>query len=146
MLEYVRHHSVRKWKYIMRFEIRYFFLEIGLSPNFKPHYFLPIPNGMVAHALTYWPNVGAFGPLGPSHLTYPPLWKLQYTSAHTNVMHKSMVAPNLSIVAHTLTCLPNVGAFGPSVPQPPNLTSIWKLQYGIYTIYSKRTLLKGGPQ
>ena len=29
----VRHHSVRKWKDIMRFEIRYFFLEIGLSPK-----------------------------------------------------------------------------------------------------------------
>ena len=31
----MRHHSVRKWKYIMRFEIRYFFLEIkpeGLNP------------------------------------------------------------------------------------------------------------------
>ena len=32
-LECMRHHSVRKWKYIMRFEIRYFFLEIGLSPK-----------------------------------------------------------------------------------------------------------------
>ena len=30
MLECVRHHSVRKRKYIMRFEIRCFFLEIGL--------------------------------------------------------------------------------------------------------------------
>ena len=29
----VRHHSVRKWKYVMRFEIRYFFLEVGLSPK-----------------------------------------------------------------------------------------------------------------
>ena len=27
-VECVRYHSVRKWKYIMRFEIRYFFLEI----------------------------------------------------------------------------------------------------------------------
>ena len=26
-------HSVRKWKDIMRFEIRYFFLEVGLSPK-----------------------------------------------------------------------------------------------------------------
>ena len=32
-VECVRHHSIRKWKYIMRFEIRYFFLEIGLSPS-----------------------------------------------------------------------------------------------------------------
>ena len=31
MLECVRHHSVRKWKYVMRFEIIYFFLEIGLN-------------------------------------------------------------------------------------------------------------------
>ena len=30
---YVCHHSVRKWRYIMRFEIRYFFLESGLSPR-----------------------------------------------------------------------------------------------------------------
>ena len=85
----------------MRFEIRYFFLEIGLSPsgltqsqekvsNFKPHYILPLPNGMVAHALTYWPNVGAFGP--SDDLTYPPLWKLQYTIARTNVTHASIVA------------------------------------------------------
>ena len=26
-------HSVMKWKYIMMFEIRYFYLEIGLSPK-----------------------------------------------------------------------------------------------------------------
>ena len=26
---------------------------------------------IVAHALTCLPNVGAFGPSGPSHLTYP---------------------------------------------------------------------------
>ena len=25
--------SVRKWKDVMRFEIRYFFLEVGLSPS-----------------------------------------------------------------------------------------------------------------
>ena len=54
----------------MRFEIRYFFLEIGLSPkkvsDFKPHHILPFPKGMVAHAIiTYWPNVGAFGPSVP---------------------------------------------------------------------------------
>ena len=35
--------------------------------------------------LTYWPNDGAFGP--SIDLTYPPVWKLQYTSASTNVMH-----------------------------------------------------------
>ena len=51
---------------------------------------------------------------------------------------------NISIVAHALTCLPNAGAFGPSVPQPPNLTSLWKLQYSVDIVYSKRTLLKGG--
>ena len=33
-----------------------------------------------------------------------------------------------SIVVHALTCLPNVGAFGPSVPQQPNLTYLKKLQ------------------
>ena len=33
------------------------------------------------------------------------------------------------MVAHALTYWPNVRAFGPSVPQPPNLTSITKLQY-----------------
>ena len=38
-----------------------------------------------------WPNVGAFGPSGPSHLTYPPIWKLQYISARSNVTHASIV-------------------------------------------------------
>ena len=42
----------------------------------------------------------------------------RYSSAH-----------NLSIEAHALTCLPNVRPFGPSLPQPPNLTSLWKLLY-----------------
>ena len=55
----------------------------------KTRYILSLPNGMVAHALTYWPNVGAFGP--SDDLTYPPLWKLQYTSVHTNVTHASIV-------------------------------------------------------
>ena len=32
-LECMRQHSIRKLKYIMRFEIRYLFLEIGLSPK-----------------------------------------------------------------------------------------------------------------
>ena len=34
----------------------------------------------------------------------------------------SMSKIALSIVVHALACLPNVRAFGPSVPQPPNLT------------------------
>ena len=33
------------------------------------------------------------------------------------------------MVAHALTYWPNVGPFGPSLPQPPNLTSLRKLQY-----------------
>ena len=45
-------------------------------------------------------------------------------------------ARNLSIVAHALACLPNVGAFGPSVPQPPNLTYLKKLQCTITCIFS----------
>ena len=32
-------------------------------------------------------------------------------------------------VAHALMYWPNVGPFGPSLPQPPNLTSLRKLQY-----------------
>ena len=43
-----------------------------------------------------------------------------------------------SIVAHTLTCLPNVG---PSLFQPPNLTSIWKLRYS-YTGLTENTIKK----
>ena len=70
---------------------------------------------MVAHALLYWPNVGAFDP--SDDLTYPPLWKLQYISARTNV------------VVHAITCLPNGGAFGPSGPS--HLTSP---SYGSYSI------------
>ena len=35
--ECMRHHSIRKWKDIMRFEIRYFFLEVELS---QPQKFL----------------------------------------------------------------------------------------------------------
>ena len=42
----------------------------------------------------------------PSHLTYPPLRKLQYTSARSNLTPAS-------IVAHAFTCLPNVRAFCP---------------------------------
>ena len=45
-------------------------------------------------------------------------------------------ARNLSIVAHALACLPNVGAFGPSVPQPPNLTYLKKLRCTITCIFS----------
>ena len=33
------------------------------------------------------------------------------------------------MVAHTLKYWPNVGPFRPSLPQPPNLTSLRKLQY-----------------
>ena len=62
----MRHHSVRKWKDVMRFEIRYFFLDLKKKvSNFKLHYILPLLNGMVAHALTYWTNVGPFGPSLP---------------------------------------------------------------------------------
>ena len=41
----------------------------------------------------------------------------------------------------TLTYWPNVGAFGPSVPQPPNLTSLRKLQY--YNIIDRALSLPG---
>ena len=43
-----------------------------------------------AHTLMYWPNVGAFGP--SVDLTYPPLWKLQFTSARPKVTNASIVA------------------------------------------------------
>ena len=42
--ECVRHHSVRKWKDIQRFEIRYFFIEVGL----KPHYILLLSTSLRA--------------------------------------------------------------------------------------------------
>ena len=80
----------------MRFEKCILSFEIGLSPNFKTmytlfksHYILPLPNEMVAHALTYWPNVGPSLPQ-PPNLTS--LRKSQYTSALTNVTHASIVA------------------------------------------------------
>ena len=86
----------------MRFEIRYFSLEVGLSPglnpiskkkisNFKLHYILPLPNGMVAQALTYWPNVGPFGPSLPQPPNPSSLRKLQYTRTRSNVTHASKV-------------------------------------------------------
>ena len=59
----------------MRFEIRYFFKK--KVSNFKPHYILPLPNGMVAHALSYWPNVGAFGPSLPQPPNLTSLRKLR---------------------------------------------------------------------
>ena len=62
---------------------------------------------MVAHTLTYLPNVGAFGP---------------------------------QIVVHASMCLSNVGACGPSMPQPPSLTSIWY----VADISSCTYFLKGG--
>ena len=43
----VRHHSVRKWKDIIRFEIRYFFLKKKVS-KFKPHYMLSLSTGLRA--------------------------------------------------------------------------------------------------
>ena len=74
------------------------FLENGLSPglnpisrkkvsNFKPHYILPLPNGMVVHELMYCYNVGTFGPSLPQPPYLTSLRELQYTSARTNVMH-----------------------------------------------------------
>ena len=65
-----------------------------------------------------------------------PLRKLQYTDARTNVTHwrtqpKYSNARNLSIVAHALASLRNVGACGPSVPQPPRLTSPGKLLFTV---------------
>ena len=60
--------------------------------TFKPNYILPLHNGMVAHALTYWPNVGPFGPSLPQPPNLTSLRKLQYTSARTNVTHASIVA------------------------------------------------------
>ena len=57
---------------------------------------------MVAHALTYWPNVGPFGPSLPQPPNLTSLRKLQYTSARTNVMHASIVAhATLFGVLHT---------------------------------------------
>ena len=55
----VTHASRGKPKYIVRFEIMYFFLELGLSPkgltqaqekvyNFKPHYILWLSTGLRA--------------------------------------------------------------------------------------------------
>ena len=52
----MRHYSVRKWKYILKFEIKYLFLEIWSSPkgltqsqkkvsHFKPHYMLSLSTG-----------------------------------------------------------------------------------------------------
>ena len=50
-------------------------------------------------------------------------------------------ARNLSIVAQALTCLPNVG---PSLPQPPNLTSISDIQYAASLANSICNFLRGG--
>ena len=65
---------------------------------------------MVAHALNVLSYVGPFGPLLPQPPNLTSLGKLQYTIARTNVMHTS-------IVAHALTCLPNIGACGPNIRQ-----------------------------
>ena len=48
----VRHHSVRKWKYMMRFEIRYFFLKKKVF-NFKPHYILSLSTGLPAQLYSH---------------------------------------------------------------------------------------------
>ena len=45
--------------------------------NFKAHYRLPLPNGMVAHTLMYWPIAGAFGPSVLQPLNLNSLRKLQ---------------------------------------------------------------------
>ena len=57
----------------------------------QPNYSSTLNISIVAHALTCLPNVGAFGPSGPSHLIYPPIWKLQYTSARPNLKHASIL-------------------------------------------------------
>jgi len=41
------------------------------------------------------------------------------------------------MVAQALIYWPNDGAFGPSVPQPPNLTFLWKLQYTVWVESSR---------
>ena len=71
---------------------------------------------MVVHALTYLLNVGLFWPSLAQSPNLTSLMKLQYTSAR-----KYSSARNLSIVAHALTYLPNVGpgttsSVGPGVP------------------------------
>ena len=143
--------------------------------------------------LTYWPNIGAFGPSVPQPPNLTFLRKLQYTSARTHVAHATLqrMQPNIvgtqlfcrqqqcthfvvvhaffssvrilqqrthfvvvhafcssarivqlrtqargkrkyilplhnGMVEHALTYWPNVG---PSLPKPPNLTSLWKLLY-----------------
>jgi len=90
---------------------------------------------MVAHVITYLPNVGAFGP--SDDLTYPSLWKLQYTNARTNMT-------NAIIVAHAITCLPNVGAFGPSGPS--HLTYPSYGSYSIVFIFAHFLFLHTQPQ
>ena len=54
-------------------------------------YILQLPNGKVEHALTYWPNVGAFDPSVPQPPNLTSLRKLKYNSARTNVLHAPKV-------------------------------------------------------
>ena len=62
----------------------------------------------------------------------------QYVSTCATILKKKKyLISNLIIYFHFLTewwrthsmYWPNVGPFGPSLPQPPNLTSLRKLQY-----------------
>ena len=54
-------------------------------PNLKTIHIIPLPNGKVAHALTYWPNVGAFANSVPKPPNKTPLRNLQYTSTNSNL-------------------------------------------------------------
>ena len=54
----------------------------------------------------YWPNVGAYGT--SVNLTYPPIWKFQYTCARTNVHACTNVSLDKSILGHKMS-LDNFG-------------------------------------
>ena len=54
----------------------------------------------------YWPNVGAYGT--SVNLTYPPIWKFQYTCARTNVHAYTNVSLDKSILGHKMS-LDNFG-------------------------------------
>ena len=49
----------------------------------------------------YWPNVGAYGT--SVNLTYPPIWKFQYTCARTNVHACTNVSLDKSILGHKMS-------------------------------------------
>ena len=63
------------------------FDELGIHNQISKLLYLLVDN-----ALTYWPNVGPFGPSLPQPPNLTSLRKLQYTSARTNVTHTSIVA------------------------------------------------------